>query len=90
MLTVRWDDVCTNQALGGSKCNIFTPSLDALAAKGVRLMRHYTEPWCLPSRSALLTGLAPARLGVNFVNLVRKTSSSQRIEVLVLLSYVVL
>jgi len=66
-----WDDVCANQALNGRpRCNIYTPALDALAASGMRLMRHYTEPWCLPSRSSLLTGIAPARLGVNFVNMV--------------------
>ena len=44
------------------------PAIDALAVSGVRLTRHYAEPWCLPSRSALLTGLAPARLGLNLVN----------------------
>jgi len=61
-----WADVCINQ---DAPCNIKTPTLDGLARSGVRIMRHYTEPWCLPSRSALLTGLAPARMAVNFVHL---------------------
>ncbi len=37
-----------------------TPHLDALAAGGVRFERAYTaSPWCLPSRSSLITGRYP-------------------------------
>ena len=60
-----WSDVCMNQV---GPCDIHTPHLDGLARGGVRLMRHYAEPWCLPSRMALLTGRDPAKLGANFVN----------------------
>jgi len=43
-----------------------TPHLDALAASGVRFTRAYaTTAVCTPSRSALYTGLYPARNGAS-------------------------
>ncbi|MFQ5808690.1 MAG: sulfatase-like hydrolase/transferase, partial [Armatimonadota bacterium] len=37
-----------------------TPSIDALAERGVRLDRHYTiHPLCMPTRSTFFTGLTP-------------------------------
>jgi arylsulfatase len=37
-----------------------TPHLDRLAREGVRFDRAYTaSPWCLPSRSSIITGLYP-------------------------------
>lgn len=43
---------------------ISTPNLDALAARGTRFQRAYTNsPWCLPSRCSLATGLYPHRNG---------------------------
>ena len=40
--------------------NVLTPQMDRLAhEEGVVLMRHYTYPWCAPSRSALMTGIMP-------------------------------
>src|SRR5690242_11385957 len=42
-----------------------TPTLDALAARGVRLDQFYSAaPVCSPSRAAVLTGRAPLRCGV--------------------------
>ena len=41
-----------------------TPSLDALAAEGLRLNRHYTHKICSPSRSAIQTGRAPIHVNV--------------------------
>ncbi|HEY6738360.1 MAG TPA: sulfatase-like hydrolase/transferase [Actinopolymorphaceae bacterium] len=39
---------------------VATPNLDALAASGTVFDRAYTaSPWCLPSRSALVTGRYP-------------------------------
>ena len=38
---------------------VITPAMDALAAEGATLDRHYTAPWCAPSRSALMTGIMP-------------------------------
>jgi len=46
--------------------DIRTPSLDALAASGVRLTNYYSAaPICSPSRAALLTGRTPARAGLS-------------------------
>ena len=53
-----WNDVGFH---GGE---IDTPSLDRLAAEGVRLSRFYTTPICSPTRAALMTGRDPMRLGV--------------------------
>ena len=41
----------------------FTPNLDALAASGARLERHYVMPQCTPTRAAVLTGRLPSRFG---------------------------
>jgi hypothetical protein len=40
--------------------NVFTPNLDAEAAAGVILDRHYAYRWCAPTRSSLMV-CAPAR-----------------------------
>ena len=40
----------------------FTPALDALAADGVRLTRHYAFKICAPSRAALHTGRLPTHV----------------------------
>jgi arylsulfatase A len=39
-----------------------TPHLDLLARQGMRFTAAYAEPVCSPTRAALMTGLAPARL----------------------------
>lgn len=39
--------------------HVKTPNLDAEAANGTILMRHYTYCWCAPTRSALMTGRLP-------------------------------
>lgn len=44
---------------------LLTPNIDALAAKGVRFTNAYSaSPVCSPTRAALMTGLAPARLNI--------------------------
>jgi arylsulfatase A-like enzyme len=45
--------------------HLLTPNLDALAGRGVRFTRAYSEcPTCIPARHALMTGLKPSRSGV--------------------------
>ena len=46
--------------------DIYTPSLDRLAAEGMELSRFYTTPICSPTRAALMTGRDPIRLGVAY------------------------
>lgn len=53
-----WKDV------GFHGSDIKTPNLDRLARGGARLERFYTEPFCTPTRAALLTGRYPFRYGL--------------------------
>ena len=48
---------------------IDTPSIDRLAAEGVRLERFYATPICSPTRAALMTGRDPMRLGVAYATI---------------------
>jgi arylsulfatase A-like enzyme len=55
----RWD------ALGSVNPLLKTPSLDSLAARGVRFSRAVVNaPMCMPSRYSLMTGLYPSQVGV--------------------------
>ncbi len=40
-----------------------TPRLDALVREGVELDRHYVQPVCTPTRTALMSGRYPGRFG---------------------------
>jgi len=53
-----WGDV------GYNNSEIRTPSIDQLAAEGVRLERFYAHPLCSPTRAALMTGRSPITTGV--------------------------
>jgi arylsulfatase A-like enzyme len=55
-----WADV------GFHGSEIRTPQLDRLAAEGLEINRFYSYPVCSPTRSALLTGRSPMRLGVAY------------------------
>ncbi len=50
--------------LGCYGSEIRTPSLDALAANGLRFTRFYNTARCCPTRASLLTGLYPHQAGV--------------------------
>ncbi len=57
--------------LGGSDLGCYgstfhaTPHLDALARRGMLFTNAYSaSPLCSPTRSSLMTGLAPARIGI--------------------------
>ena len=58
--TLRADAVSSYGAVAGT-----TPTLDRLAASGLRYARAYAQaPWTLPSHATLFTGLLPSRHGV--------------------------
>lgn len=52
-----WGDVGWHQ--GFAK----TPNLDRLVREGVELDRHYVQPVCTPTRTALMSGRYPGRFG---------------------------
>ena len=56
-----WKDV------GFHGSDIRTPNLDRLAAGGVRLEQFYAQPFCTPTRAALMTGRYPHRYGLQTV-----------------------
>jgi len=45
---------------------IKTPSIDRLAAEGVRMEHFYATPICSPTRAALMTARDPIRLGIAY------------------------
>jgi arylsulfatase A-like enzyme len=53
-----WKDV------GFHGSDIKTPTIDSLAAGGVRLEQYYVQPMCTPTRAALMTGRYPLRYGL--------------------------
>jgi arylsulfatase A len=57
------DDLGINDLACYGRAEHRTPNLDRLAAQGVRFTSAYcAQPICSPSRAAILTGRAPARL----------------------------
>ena len=58
VLFIPTDDCCCRLGIYGNP--IKTPNLERLAKSSVRFDRAYCQyPWCSPSRTSLLTGLAP-------------------------------
>ncbi|XP_049266796.1 arylsulfatase B [Rhipicephalus sanguineus] len=74
-----WNDV----SFHGSR-QIPTPNIDALAANGVILQRHYATPVCSPSRAAFMTSRYPPGIGMDYVPLdfASKAALPLHIEVL--------
>ena len=52
-----WGDVGWHGGFGK------TPTMDRLVREGVELDRHYVQPVCTPTRTALMTGRYPGRFG---------------------------
>jgi arylsulfatase len=67
ILLVMVDDMGYSD-LGCYGGEIRTPTLDALAAGGVRLARFYNCAQCCPSRASLMSGLYPHQAGVGDMN----------------------
>lgn len=66
MLLVLLDDVGVDRVgcYGLAPDPPATPTLDGLAARGVRFTRAWAQPYCGPSRASLLTGRQPSRHGL--------------------------
>ncbi|MDX2269256.1 MAG: sulfatase [Bryobacter sp.] len=63
-LFISSDDLCHAFSTYGHPL-VKTPNLDRLAGRGVRFDNAYCQfPLCSPSRTSLMTGLAPDRTGV--------------------------
>ncbi len=62
VIVVLMDDMGFSD-IGPFGSEVDTPTLDSLAATGVRLTNYHTTPVCSPARAALLTGLNPHRAG---------------------------
>jgi len=62
ILIILADDLGYND-IGYHNPKLFTPTLDRLAREGVTLEQSYMQPVCTPSRSALLTGIYPFKIG---------------------------
>ena len=50
--------------LGCYGSEIETPSIDALAARGLRFTQFYNQGRCCPTRASLITGLQPHQVGI--------------------------
>lgn len=67
VLVVVLDDVGSDMlSCYGAPDAPATPALDALAARGVRFTRAYANPWCSPTRAAMLTGRYAFRTQIGF------------------------
>jgi hypothetical protein len=55
-----WNDV----GYQSTDLNGLTPTIDSLAASGIKLTAYYTESTCTPARASLLTGLYTIHTGM--------------------------
>lgn len=59
----------------------YTPNLEALAARGVKFTNAYASaPVCTPTRTAIMTGKAPARTHITYWTLHKDTDTSRNRE----------
>ena len=59
-----WANVGYHRPEGVDLREYATPHIDALAAEGMQLDRHYTYKYCSPSRSSLLSGRLPVHVNI--------------------------
>jgi arylsulfatase A-like enzyme len=62
-----WNDIGFHQTENvtcSDKKVVPTPTLDALAASGVKMENYYVQQVCSPTRGALMTGRYPSQTGI--------------------------
>ena len=65
VVLIMTDDMGWSDLHCQGNAKLHTPNIDALAKQGVRFTDAYAAaPVCSPTRAALITGLAPARLNI--------------------------
>ena len=80
ILFILADDLGVNDLGVYGRSDHRTPHLDRLAAEGLRFTSAYVaSPICSPSRAALMSGLAPARLHITTYIPGRPDAPSQRL-----------
>ena len=65
VVLILTDDQGTLDAHSFGATDLHTPSIDALAARGVRFTQAYAHTVCCPARAMLMTGRHPQRSDVN-------------------------
>jgi len=77
-VVILYTDDLGNGDVGCYGCkDIRTPSIDALAASGVRFTNYYTPaPICAPARAAMLSGRYPRRAGMSNTQNIRSAPNS--------------
>lgn len=63
IILILIDDLGWNDT-GYQDTDYTTPTIDKLAAEGIRLKQYYVQPLCSPSRAALLAGKYAYNLGL--------------------------
>ena len=63
IILILADDLGFND-IGYNNADVITPHINELAANGVILDKNYAQPFCTPSRSALLSGMYPYKIGM--------------------------
>ncbi len=65
LVVIMADDLGWRDLHGYGNSRVDTPALDQLAAEGMRFTQGYAaSPVCTPTRAAMMTGQAPARLRI--------------------------